>query len=133
MKFKSIYDQLTGDSAITDIVGTRVYHNQPPTDPTLPYVVFKRVSENQINQVCFAGDRWQITCIHDTTENDYDTDLENLKEAIIANLNGFKGTMGNAPDEQKIKTVEFKEAREIPLSNNQEREVSLDFVFRYLR
>jgi len=41
---KALRARLIGDATLTGLIGTRIYPGKAPQDPTLPYVVYHRIS-----------------------------------------------------------------------------------------
>ncbi|NBS67650.1 DUF3168 domain-containing protein [bacterium] len=41
---KAMRARLIGDATLTGLIGTRIYPGKAPQDPTLPYVVYHRIS-----------------------------------------------------------------------------------------
>lgn len=64
---EALYTKLTGTTAITDLVSTRVYPIQLPQDPTIPAIVYQRVDTPRTHAYTgptgLARPRFQFDCI----------------------------------------------------------------------
>lgn len=133
MNYKALYQNLADDSDITDIVSTRIYHDAPPKDPTAPYIVFRKITGSQINAVNYATERWSVRLIGSIRKANASATLNTLKEAVIANLNQIRGTMGSGGNTQVIKQSEFALENEILLRDHNQKQIDLDFIFHFVR
>ena len=138
MNSKALYQQLADDSDVTDIVDTRIYHDAPPKDPTTPYIVFRNITSVQINAVGYMSDRWMIRLIGSFRKANESSDLDTLKDAVLANLTLFRGELGSGANTQVVKQVELNMVNSNSVNNNllkdhKQKQVSLDFLFHYLR
>jgi len=90
----AIYDHLSGKSAVTAIVSTRIYPRVAPAWASRPYIVYHLISNDHQHNLGggapLTGVRIQIDCWADDSE-----DLETLKEAVRDNMDTFRGAMGD--------------------------------------
>jgi len=98
MILQTIFQFLSGESSITDLVSARIYPTVFPMGSILPAIVTKVVSvDRTISHGGFSGvlkPRVQFTCMAD----DFDS-ADELKEALIAVLEDTDnwGTWGTTP------------------------------------
>ncbi|MEE9451097.1 MAG: DUF3168 domain-containing protein [Ignavibacteriaceae bacterium] len=82
-------------TAITDIVGSRIYFMKLPQDATFPSLVSNRISTTRTYS--HSGDssmttpRIQYSCFAETY-----SDAKDLAEQIVSEMSGFKGTAGSS-------------------------------------
>jgi len=93
---EGIYAYLQTKTAVTTLVSTRIYPIMFPQDPTLPCIVFQKVSGSRQHEargaVCVQGkvrSRYQFDCIAETPDG-----AKNLGEALRIALDGWIGLMG---------------------------------------
>ncbi len=92
---KDIRTYMGTRTAITDIVGSRIYAQKLPQEATFPSLVYNRVSTQRTYS--HSGDsslttpRIQYSCFAETYE-----DAKDLAEQIVSEMSGFKGTAGTA-------------------------------------
>lgn len=123
----AIYEQLTSDPAITAIVGDRVFRTFAPEAAT-PFLTFQRITAVNQNDIDCVTERYQFDLIG-TVEDD-DT-LEELKEALLDNLNRFRGDLGNTG--VKVKNTWLDIIADGFSEDNSLRRITVDFKFAYLR
>lgn len=133
MNYKAIHSRLSADTAITAIVSTRIYHDSAPLGATAPFIVFFNVTDNHKGGVNYATERWQFSLVGGLTPTNQSSTLNTLKEAVIKCFDQFRGTMGTTPNTQIIKGTQYGGAYEQPLPDNGQKQINLDFLFRYLR
>jgi hypothetical protein len=83
----SLYAVLSGNSAITAIVGTRIFPLTVPEDWNLPALTYQVISSVSHPTFSTAGEqriRVQIDCWADTY-----SDAVSLRAAVISALNGY--------------------------------------------
>lgn len=92
---EGIYSHLAAESAITDLVSTRIYPRQLPQNPTYPALTYRRVStrtqhtHNEADTLPFP--RFQFSCYAATY-----TGTKALANALRGVLDGFKGAFGGS-------------------------------------
>jgi len=90
---ENLYSYLTNDAAIAALVGTRVYPLTAEQGASLPLLVYQRVSTprevSQSGSSGLAHPRFQISCLAASYG-----DAVALANAVVAALNGYKGTFG---------------------------------------
>lgn len=89
-----LYSHLSGDSTITDIVGTNIYGGQVAQHATAPFVRFFRVGAYRVHSTLgpngLANPRMQIDCYASTYQG-----VKELADAVRKSVNGFRGAMGS--------------------------------------
>lgn len=64
---KGLYQKLSGTAAVTNLVGTRIYHRQAPPDATYPLVIFSKTSGTKIRAFgdpnAFNREVWLVKAI----------------------------------------------------------------------
>ena len=82
---------MVNDAGVSAKVGTRVYGVKLPQKPTLPAIVFFRVTEDPVYDTSgmtgLSSGRFQVDCWDKNLKGSRD-----LKEAVRKLLSGFKGT-----------------------------------------
>ena len=92
---KDIRTYMGTRTAITDIVGSRIYAQKLPQAATFPSLVYNRVSTQRTYS--HSGDsnmtspRIQYSCFAETYE-----EAKDLAEQIVSEMSGFKGTAGSS-------------------------------------
>lgn len=92
---KALHGYLQSKTAVTNIVGTRIYPDAAPQSAVMPYLIISEVSgrdEAHMSAGANLGEgRWQFTgyCTDSVTRHA-------LRRAIRGSLHGFRGTMGAA-------------------------------------
>lgn len=93
---RGIYSLLTGDAGVAALLGTRVYPEVLPQNPSYPAITYQVVSggseyemEGPANQ---ASPRVQIDCYAESAEG-----AIALKGAVMAALSGYRGSVGSPP------------------------------------
>lgn len=85
---------LLGETAITDIVGSRIYYGHLPQEPTLPAIVFFH-SSAQASEIHHSGG---VPIYHPYIQISLrgadPVVLETLSEAVKTLLHGYSGTVG---------------------------------------
>jgi len=88
-----LYAFLTGNSNVTDEVGTRIYPLLAPATAALPFMTYQRIARQEtahltgLSQLVFAAyqfDIWGSTV----------AEAEDALLAILAELDGYRGLMG---------------------------------------
>lgn len=122
----AIYTVLSGDSGVSNLVGTRIYPLYAPQEPTLPYLVFRRVSivNRDLTQSGVSGlarSRFQIDSYADDP-----LEAKQLAAAVRSALHGYSGTVGS---EEILKSESVNEIDGFDLDLGAV--VSLDFIISY--
>jgi len=108
--YKSLYVYLSGQSAISNLVGSRIYPHYAPESAVMPYVVFQRISNIDFHhfgaQSKVARDLFQFD-IWDTDS----TSIEAVKEAVREEIDGFQGTLSGI-DVRLIEIIDNDESDE---------------------
>ena len=123
----AIYEQLTNDPAITAIVGDRVFRTFAP-EATTPFLTFQRISAVNQNDIDCVTERYQFDLVGMVEHDDL---LEELKEALLDNLNRFRGDLGNTG--VKVKNTWLDIIADGFSEDNTLRRITVDFKFAYLR
>ena len=123
----AIYEQLTSDPAITIIVGDRVFRTFAP-EATTPFLTFQRISAVNQNDIDCVTERYQFDLVGTVEHDDL---LEELKEALLDNLNRFRGDLGNTG--VKVKNTWLDIIADGFSEDNTLRRITVDFKFAYLR
>lgn len=105
---------LKNDSAVSALVGTRIYPMKAPQSVTNPYITYQVINDNS-NQ-CLGGSvyqndtRFQIDCWSTTY-----SEAKAIKEAVLSALIGFKSSnsisnMDDYEDETQLyrQLIDFK-------------------------
>jgi len=90
-----LYSRLAGTTAVTTLVGTRIFPNFAPPDATLPYIVYSVVSQGHDHYIGAAAGRATPRVQLDV----YDATLlscETIANVLRTNLDGFSGTLGSS-------------------------------------
>ena len=122
-----IYEQLTNDPTITEIVGDRVYRTFAP-EAALPFISFQRITAVNQNDIDCVTERYQFDLVGSVESDDT---LENLKERLLDNLNRFRGDLGNTG--VKVKNTWLEIISDGFSEDNTLRRITVDFKFAYLR
>lgn len=90
---KAVYTYLTSKSAITDLVGTRVYpHHLPQSNTVYPALTIQLIDSQHVHHLQGASGvataRVQIDCWSDML-----SEVVTLAEAVRNAMQGFSGTM----------------------------------------
>lgn len=134
MNHKAIYQHIADDATISGLVSTRIYHDAPPRNAAYPYIVYHNVTGNEVGEVEYASKRWQISIFGTVRPSNQSTAFKTLEEALISRFKGFRGTLGSGANTQRVKSIEFAgNSGELLLHDNKGKQVSLDFLFHYLR
>lgn len=90
----NVIKYLIGQSAVTAVVGTRVYPNAAPSNQTQPYVVCRLISDvpykNITGNVGLTVARVQVVVWSQTFG-----DLDTVHEAVRSVLQNYAGSMGS--------------------------------------
>lgn len=91
---KALYTILTGSSAVTDIVGTRIFSQHAPQDVDDPYIIYRR--SNADHDVFSGGTGGIVDSLFGLSCNGT-THLEtqSLVDAILQTLDGYRGTVND--------------------------------------
>lgn len=84
---ESLFTVVTGNTAVSSLIGTRFYPAVLPKDATLPAAVYKFVGGNNAPTMDTRGlqrSRLQIDCFGDTY-----SDAVNVRKAIVETLGGY--------------------------------------------
>ena len=86
---QALYTKLSGTSAITSKVGSRIYHAQAPADAAYPYIIFNRQSGTKMRAFqepeAFKREVWLVKAVdRNTTSNA----AEDVALAVDAALDG---------------------------------------------
>ena len=92
---KDLHTYMLSRSAISTLIGTRMYNQKLPNDPTLPAITYNRIST--VRRRSHDGDssltrpRIQYSCWGATPD-----DVEDLSDAIEDEMKSFSGTAGSS-------------------------------------
>lgn len=84
---------LTGTTAVSDIISTRVYPWHAPTNATLPYVIYGNTGGGTVNRLAAATSTFHVTFQVDILDDSY-ADVKTLADAVRTALNGWTDTDG---------------------------------------
>lgn len=91
---RALYSYLTGVSAVSALVGTRIYTHVAPEGAALPRVTVQKVSETHPDHLLGASGlvhtRVQVDCWDDDADG-----VIALGDAIRTAVHGFRGAMGD--------------------------------------
>lgn len=90
---EAVYAQLSGFSALTALVGTRIYPVEAPANAVRPYVVFFTVSNVRVNHLSGPAEVTNPRLQIDGYAARY-IDAQAIAEQVRAALDGFAGTSG---------------------------------------
>jgi hypothetical protein len=124
----AIFEQLNNDAAITGIVGSRIYRTLAPQNVEFPFVTYQRISAVHKNDLDLFIERFQFDLIGQGEEDEI---LETLKDAMLENLNRFKGDLGGTGF--KVMNVWLEIIADDYNEDNSTRRILIDFRFKYLR
>jgi hypothetical protein len=119
---------LMADGDVADLIGSRLYPLRVPQDVVLPAVVYQVITD--IEEHTHDGPsglvqaRMQMT-YHGSTYSE----AKSVKDAILASIDGFSGTMGStavASVESQAASDSWSTAHEVPV-------VRQDFMVWYQR
>jgi len=89
-----LFTFLTSQSALTDLIATRIYSRLMPQKPTLPLLVYNKISNprvySQDGDSGLENPRYQF----DVWADDPDS-AEQIADILIGILSGYKGAMGD--------------------------------------
>lgn len=91
---EAIYGKLTGDAAVTALLGTRVYPGQAPQSSNLPVLVYQRASQKKLVTLTGVINLNRYGMRLDLWAADYAT-CNGLYNAVRDCLVGFRGTLGS--------------------------------------
>lgn len=91
---EAIRSILENTTALTNIVGTRIYNTRPPQDAARPLLVFSRVSVTDRalyhkGHRAAARTRVQFSCLADSA-----LQAKRISAAVRGALHGYSGTVG---------------------------------------
>jgi len=121
----AIYEQLKNDPAITEIVGSRIYRTLAPSKSKMPFITFQRITAINKNDIDLMTERFQFDLVGKIESDD---ELEKIKEAVLKNLNRFKGDLGG---NFQIKAVYLEIIADSFNPDTKARRIILDFKFTY--
>ena len=124
----AIFEQLSNDPNVSAIVSNRIYRTLAPPDSVFPFITYQRISATHKNDLDLFTERFQFDLIGKAEE---DETLENLKEALLNNLNRFKGDLGNTG--VKVMNVWLEVIADDYNEDNSTRRILIDFKFKYLK
>lgn len=86
---KGIYSKLTGASAVTSLVGARIYHQQAPPSADFPFIIFSKSAGTKVRAMqtpeSVRRDTWLVKAVdRNTTANLADA----IAGAIDSTLDG---------------------------------------------
>lgn len=86
---------LVADAGVTAEVGTRVYPEMMPQNPTLPALTYQQVSQQNVDETLQGSSqlgvaRFQISCYAEKY-----IDADSAARAVDAAMQDFAGTMGS--------------------------------------
>lgn len=88
----ALYTYLTAQSAVTSVVGQRVYPQQAPMNAQLPYITYQRIADPVQHHfeeaTALASPTIQFDCWAKS-----DVEMQSVSEALRNVLDGFRGTM----------------------------------------
>lgn len=88
---KAMRARLVGDSTLTGLIAQRIYPGKAPQDPTLPYVVYSRISTTRTSTLGgptrVAEARMQLDIIATSQAS-----AEQVANAVRNRLDGYTGT-----------------------------------------
>ena len=97
----AIYDRLAAITAVTDLVGSRIYRHRRPQGSALPAISFGRVSTQPVNHAGGTTDtteaRIQIDCWSDDQSECRDLADAVRGDSTANGLNGWTRTGGGDP------------------------------------
>ena len=123
----AIYEQLVNDPAISALVDDRVFRTFSP-DATEPFITFQRITAVNQNDIDCVTERYQFDLVGKIENDDQ---LEELKEALLDNLNRFCGDLGNTG--VKVRNTWLEVIADGFSEDNSLRRITVDFKFAYLR
>lgn len=89
-----LYTYLMAQTAITNLIGTRLYPDKLPQDPSLPALVYNNVGGSPVNQyngpAALESTRFQIDAFAQTSR-----DARLLIDAVRVALESYRGSMGS--------------------------------------
>ena len=102
-----LYAKLSGDAGVSALVGTRIYPLLMPQEPTLPAIVYQRISTVPLGQSHQGGNhlnraRMQLAC-HATTI----LAAKQLAQAVWRALDGDSGTWSNVTVQSCLRANEL--------------------------
>ncbi len=90
----AIVARMTGYAGLAALVSSRIYAVQAPQNPTLPYIVFERVSSSKISLMSadtgVSEARFQFTCYGSTY-----TSARNVVEQVRQCWQRYSGTVSS--------------------------------------
>lgn len=91
---KGIYSKLSAASAVTNLVGERIYHEQAPEGATFPYIIFSKASGVKVRAFqtpeAFKRDVWLIKAVDRASSS---TKADEVASAIDTTLDGSSITV----------------------------------------
>lgn len=125
----AIRSLLTNESTITDYVSTRIYAGNLPQNPTLPALLYFKVSDpgaevHHGGGVQIYSPVFQISIYSRTY-----LEAKNIENALKAFLHGYSGTVSGV----QISTIQFYSSQEFsdPTKTPEEHHIPMEFLFRY--
>lgn len=96
---EGVFARLSASTGVTSIVGSRIYPEELPQNPTYPALTYQRISgRSGFHQTGLSGmgeGRIQVTCWSRKAEKgggDYPK-VKDLREGVRLSLAGFQGTV----------------------------------------
>lgn len=87
----SIYSLLTGNATLAALVDNRVFPVVAPSETALPYLVFQRISH--VSAKAHDGSQLHNYRYQFTAVSTGQPETEEIREALIALLDGYDGTL----------------------------------------
>ncbi|HEX9768438.1 MAG TPA: DUF3168 domain-containing protein [Kiloniellales bacterium] len=125
---QALYDKLAAESAVTDLVGTRIYLGEAPQNVATPYVVYFLVGP--VHDRTLEGrsrlvrSRFQLDCYDTKTANAGALSVVAIANAIREALDGFRGTVSGV----SFKSVMADGDRDLTVPETRLAQRSLDLV-----
>jgi hypothetical protein len=124
----AIFEQLKTDPAIAAIVGDRIYRTLAHQGSATPFITYQRITATSQNELDLFVERFQFDLI---AKKEDDDKLEDLKDALVDNLNRFKGDLGGTGF--KVMSAWLEIIADDYNEDNSTRRIVIDFKFKYLR
>lgn len=104
---EALYSRLSGQSAVTDLIGTRLYPVPAPQNASLPFATFQRVSTTRGREVANGPNGLVRTRVQFDVYDTVETGGGRASVLAVANavrgaLDGFRGTVAGVEIKQII-------------------------------
>ncbi len=91
----ALYDKISGTTAITDLVGTRIYPELAPAGVARPYLTYQVISTTRSRHFTgVTGSQVDFVRVDVNVWADTSLSRRNVVEAVRDALDGFRGAMG---------------------------------------